>query len=83
VPEPESPAPAPAEPVAAEPVAEESGEGLDLAGIIEMLRTGKSPFGENPLVQIGASVAAVAVPVLLYMALAFLKNKPSGDEEEF
>jgi hypothetical protein len=67
--------------VAAEPVASEPAEGLDLAGIIEMLRTGRSPFGENPLIQIGASVAAVAVPVLLYMALAFLKNKPPNDEE--
>jgi hypothetical protein len=74
------PPPAP-EPVAPEPVASEPAEGLDLAGIIEMLRTGRSPFGENPLIQIGASVAAVAVPVLLYMALAFLKNKPPNDEE--
>jgi hypothetical protein len=68
------------EPVAAEPIAETPAEGLDLASIIEMLRTGKSPFGANPLVQIGASVAAVAVPVLLYMALQFLKAKPEDDD---
>jgi hypothetical protein len=82
-PAPRQPAPPQAtpEPAAAEPVASRSADGLDLADIIAMLRTGRSPFGENPLVQIGASVAAVAVPVLLYMALAFLKNKPSDDEE--
>jgi hypothetical protein len=86
-PPPRPPAPQPAppqatpEPAAAEPAASRSAEGLDLAGIIEMLRSGRSPFGENPLVQISASVAAVAVPVLLYMALAFLKNKPPDDEE--
>jgi hypothetical protein len=49
---------------------------FDLASILEMLRTGNSPLGK-----IGASVAAVAVPVLLYMALAFLKGKPSEDDE--
>jgi hypothetical protein len=76
-----SPPPSAPQPVAAEPAASQSADGLDLAGIIEMLRTGRSPFGQNPLVQIGASVAAVAVPVLLYMALAFLKNKPSDGEE--
>jgi hypothetical protein len=82
-PAPRQPAPPQAtpEPAAAEPVVSRAADGLDLAGIIAMLRTGRSPFGENPLVQIGASVAAVAVPVLLYMALAFLKNKPSDDEE--
>jgi hypothetical protein len=70
--------PAPAPPPPAAPA---SGERLDLACILEMLRTGRSPFGENPLVQIGASVAAVAVPVLLYMALAFLRNKPPDDDD--
>jgi hypothetical protein len=68
-------------PAAPEPAAKEPAEPLSLASIIEMLRTGHSPFGKNPLVEISASVAAVAVPVLLYMALAFLKNKPSGDDE--
>jgi hypothetical protein len=53
---------------------------FDLGSLIEMLRSGRSPFGKNPLLEIGASVAAVAVPVLLYMALAFLKNKPPDDE---
>jgi hypothetical protein len=78
---PTPPPPIQAEPVAAEAAASRPAEGLDLAGIIEMLRTGRSPFGEKPLIQIGASVAAVAVPVLLYMALAFLKNRPPEDEE--
>ena len=67
-------------PVADEPAAEKPAPALDLASLIEMLRTGRSPFGKNPLVEIGASVAAVAVPVLLYMMLAFLKNKPPEDE---
>jgi hypothetical protein len=40
-----------------------------------MLRNGNSPLGK-----IGASVA-VAVPVLLYMALALLKGKPTEDDE--
>jgi hypothetical protein len=74
------PPPPPDEPVAAEPVAQQPVEALTLASIIDMLRTGRSPFGKNPLIEIGASVAAVAVPVLLYMALAFLKNK-SDDED--
>jgi len=65
-----APAPPPPAPV----------EALSLAGILEMLRTGRSPFGKNSLVEIGASVAAVAVPVLLYMALAFLKNKPPDED---
>jgi hypothetical protein len=67
-------------PAAPEPAADEPAEALSLARIIEMLRSGRSPFGKNPLVEITASVAAVAVPVLLYMALAFLKNKPTDDE---
>jgi len=75
--QPEAPA---AEPVAEEPM-EEPAAGLDLAAVIEMLRTGRAPFGQNPLVQIGASVAAVTVPVLLYMVLAYLKSKPADDEE--
>jgi hypothetical protein len=91
-PTPPPPAPAPApepapppppiveEPVAAAAAPDEPAENFDLARILEMLRTGRSAFGENPIVQIGASVAAVAVPVLLYMALAFLKNKPDDEE---
>jgi hypothetical protein len=71
-----SPPPKAEEPAAAEPAADEPVETLSLASILEMLRTGRSPFGKNPLIEIGASVAAVAVPVLLYMALAYLKNKP-------
>jgi hypothetical protein len=78
---PPPPPPVVDEPVAAEPVTNERPEVLDFAGIIAMLRSGHSPFGENPFIQIGASFAAVAVPVLLYMALAFLKNKPPEDEE--
>ena len=44
--------------------------------IIELIRSGNSPLGK-----IGASVAAVAVPVLIYMAMALLKGKPPPDEE--
>jgi hypothetical protein len=81
-PEPQPPKPpSPPDPVAGEPVVDEPAAAMDLTRIIEMLRTGRSPFGDNPLVQLGASVAAVAVPVLLYMALAFLKNKPTDDDE--
>jgi len=40
-----------------------------------LLRSGNSPLGK-----IGASVAAVAVPVLIYMAMALLKGKPPPDE---
>jgi hypothetical protein len=61
------------------PSAERAGEPLpafDLTSILEMLRNGNSPLGK-----IGASVAAVAVPVLLYMALALLKGKPTEDDE--
>jgi hypothetical protein len=60
------------------PSAERAGEPLpafDLTSILEMLRNGNSPLGK-----IGASVA-VAVPVLLYMALALLKGKPTEDDE--
>ena len=56
-------------PEAAEPA-------LDLSSIIELLRGGNSPLGK-----IGASVAAVAVPVLLYVAMSLLKRgKPPEDE---
>jgi hypothetical protein len=82
LPEPQPPKPAPQpDPVAGQPVVDEPAAAMDLNRIIEMLRTGRSPFGDNPLVQLGASVAAVAVPVLLYMALAFLRNKPADDDE--
>jgi hypothetical protein len=80
---PPPPVPAPTsepEPVAENPI-EEPAAGLDLAAVIEMLRTGRAPFGQNPLVQIGASVAAVTVPVLLYMVLAYLKSKPADDKD--
>jgi len=66
---------------AQEPVADEPAALFDLAGLIEMLRSGRSPFGKNPLIEMGASVAAVAVPVLLYMALAYLRGKPPEDPE--
>jgi hypothetical protein len=79
-PQPPKPAPQP-DPVAGQPVVDEPAAAMDLTRILEMLRTGRSPFGDNPLVQLGASVAAVAVPVLLYMALAFLKNKAADDDE--
>jgi hypothetical protein len=55
-------------------------EGFDFAKLIEQLRSEGFRFEGNPLLQVGASVAAVAVPVLLYMALEFLKNKPSDDK---
>jgi hypothetical protein len=77
VPPPSPPTPpTPPPPQAAPPVA----QAFDFSSLIEMLRSGRSPFGKNPLIEIGASVAAVAVPVLLYMALAYLKNKPPDDE---
>jgi hypothetical protein len=60
--------------VAREPAAPETA--FDIAGIIQMLRSGRSPFGK-----IGASVAAVAIPVLLYLALTFLKNNKPPDDE--
>lgn len=84
---PEPPAPEPYQPpppvdeAAPEPVAEETAAAFDLAGLIEMLRSGRSPFGKNPLIEMGASVAAVAVPVLLYMALAYLRGKPPDEGE--
>jgi hypothetical protein len=71
-----APPPPPAPPPAREPNPGEPLPAFDIASILEMLRSGNSPLGK-----IGASVAAVAVPVLLYMALAFLKGKPSEDDE--
>jgi hypothetical protein len=75
---PPQPAPPPAvnARAAREPSANEPLPAFDMASLLELLRSGNSPLGK-----IGASVAAVAVPVLLYMALAFLKGKPSGDDE--
>ncbi len=49
---------------------------FDLASFLELFRSGKLPFGKNPIVDIGASVAAVAVPVLAYLFMEFMKNKP-------
>ena len=68
-PEPAAPQPPPA-PAAEEPLAP-----IDFAAIIDLIRSGNSPLGK-----IGASVAAVAVPVLIYMAMALLKGKPPPDE---
>jgi hypothetical protein len=79
VPQPAPPPPSPPQ-AAPLPAAPPVDEAFDLSSLIQMLRSGRSPFGKNPLIEIGASVAAVAVPVLLYMALAFLKNKPPDDE---
>jgi hypothetical protein len=59
-----------------EPAEHEPLAAFDIASILEMLREGRTPFGK-----VGASVAAVAVPVLLYMALAFLKGKPADDDD--
>lgn len=58
------------------PAAHEPLPAFDLTSILEMLRNGNSPLGK-----IGASVVAVAVPLLLYLALAFLKGKASEDDE--
>jgi hypothetical protein len=81
-PPPPPPAPAPPPPpivneaTIREAAAEQKLSSFDVTAILELLRSGNSPLGK-----IGASVAAVAVPVLLYMALAFLKgNKPSEDD---
>src|ERR1700735_4417250 len=46
-----------------EAAAEQHLSSFDVSAILELLRSGNSPLGK-----IGASVAAVAVPVLLYMA---------------
>jgi hypothetical protein len=78
---PPPPAPAPPPPIVTEATireaaAEQHLSSFDVSAILELLRSGNSPLGK-----IGASVAAVAVPVLLYMALAFLKGKPSEDDE--
>jgi hypothetical protein len=59
-----------------QPAPEEPLPALDLASIIDLIRSGNSPLGK-----IGASVAAVAVPVLIYMAMALLKGKPPPDDE--
>lgn len=48
---------------------------FDLANFMELFRSGKLPFGKNPIVDIGASVAAVAVPMLAYLLMEFMKNK--------
>jgi hypothetical protein len=48
---------------------------FDLANFMELFRNGKLPFGKNPIVDIGASVAAVAVPMLAYLLMEFMKNK--------
>ncbi len=80
VPPPAAPAPPPnaAEPAAEKPAASRPAEGFDFGHVVELLR---APFGESPIVQIGASVAAVAVPVLVYVALSYLKNQAPEDEE--
>ena len=67
------PAPAPSAAPAPEP--------FDLGKFVEALRADGLPFEGNPLLQVGASVAAVAVPVLLYMALEYLKNNKPPDKD--
>lgn len=81
-PPPEAPRPVPPapEPVASEqealdPEPDEPAAPLDLAALLAMLRSGNTPLGK-----IGASVAAVAVPVLIYMAMALLKPKPPPED---
>jgi hypothetical protein len=71
--EPQRATPPPPEPP---PTVNETGAAFDMAALIEMLRSGRSPFGK-----IGASVAAVAIPVLLYLALTFLKNNKPPDDD--
>lgn len=76
-PPPRAPEPVAAEPVTEEPVAHEPAAAFDVAALLEMLREGRTPFGK-----VGASIAAVAVPALIYMALAFLKGKSADDEDD-
>jgi hypothetical protein len=56
-------------------------ERIDLLKLVSSLRAGRAIFGGNPLLEIGASVAAVATPVVLYLLLAFIRNKPPGDDK--
>jgi hypothetical protein len=70
----------PPEPQADQP--SPAGGSVSIASLIEMLRSGAGQPGRNPLVGIGASVAAVAVPMLVYMLFEMLKNKPPDDGEE-
>lgn len=60
-----------AEPAAPAPTA------FDIATFFDLFRNGKLPFGKNPIIDIGASVAAVAVPMIAYLFVEFMKNKPS------
>jgi hypothetical protein len=73
-PPPEPPRPVPTYEAAPPPRAEEPAA-IDFAAILDLIRSGNSPLGK-----IGASVAAVAVPVLIYVAMALLKGKPPPDE---
>lgn len=54
-------------------------ERVDLIKLVSALRAGRSMFGGNQLLEIGASVAAVATPVVLYLLLSFLRSKPPDD----
>ncbi len=66
-----------AEPTAPTPTA------FDLTSFIDQLRNGKLPFGKHPLIDIGASVAAVAVPMLAYLLMEFMKSKsPKPDDDK-
>jgi hypothetical protein len=55
-------------------------ERVDILKLFSALRAGRQIFGGNPLLEIGASVAAVATPVVFYLLLNFLRGKPPEDK---
>jgi hypothetical protein len=55
-------------------------ERIDILKLFSALRAGRDVFGGNQLLEIGASVAAVATPVVFYFLLNFLRSKPPDDK---
>jgi outer membrane biosynthesis protein TonB len=70
------------EPVVLDPMPAEATrqERLDILKLFSAIRAGRELFGGNQLLEISASVAAVATPVVFYLLLNFLRGKPPDDK---
>ena len=55
---------------------------FDIATFFDLFKSGKLPFGKNPVLDIGASVAAVAVPMIAYLFVEFMKNKSAMPRDD-
>ena len=54
---------------------------IDFGKLLEN-RRGAGPFGPSTVFEVGAAIAAVALPLLWYFALAIVRARTSGDEPE-